>query len=241
MHREHGGLAPATGENQDGAENERFGLRDCHKAEVDELLLEINETERIERRKIEASDDVAHEHNAEQEEAIGKAGEDERLLGCAYGTWLVVPETDEQVTRNADEFPEDEHLEKVCRDDESEHAKAEQREQCKETPGGTVFAHVADAVDIHHEADECDDHEHHHGERVDEHADSCDQIPDERDERVVKENRLLRSKVRTEVVEGECACGGKCKAVADDCEDCSCFGALVSEEKPVHDERDERE
>ena len=49
MHREHGGLAPATGENQDGTENECFGLRDCHEAEVDELLLEINEAERIER------------------------------------------------------------------------------------------------------------------------------------------------------------------------------------------------
>ena len=45
MHREHGGLAPATGENQDGTENECFGLRNCHKAEVDELLLEINEAE----------------------------------------------------------------------------------------------------------------------------------------------------------------------------------------------------
>ena len=93
MHREHGGLAPATGENQDGTENECFGLWNCHKAEVDELLLEVNEAERIERRKVETADDVAHEHNAEQEEAIGKAGEDERLLGGAYGTWLVVPET----------------------------------------------------------------------------------------------------------------------------------------------------
>ncbi len=174
MHREHGGLAPATGENQDGAENERFGLRDCHKAEVDELLLEINEAERIERRKVETADDVAHEHNAEQEEAIGKAGEDECLLGGTYGTWLVVPETDEQVTRNANEFPEDEHLEKVCRDDEPEHTKTEQRKQCKETPGGAVFAHVADAVDVHHKADERDDYEHHHGERIYEHTDSCD-------------------------------------------------------------------
>ena len=241
MHREHGGLAPATGENQDGTENERFGLRDCHKAEVDKLLLEINQAKRIECREVEASNDIAHKHNAEQEETIGKAGEDECLLGGAHGTWLVVPETDEQVTRNADEFPEDEHLEKVCRDDEPEHAKAEQREQCKETSGGTVFTHVADAVDIHHEADERDDHEHHHGERVYEHADSCDQIPDERDERVVKENRFLRCKVRAEVVERKCACGGKCKTVAEDCENRSGFCALVSEEKPVHDERDERE
>ena len=192
MHREHGGLAPATGENQDGTENECFGFRNSHETEVDEVFLEINEAKRIERRKVEASDDVAHEHDAEQEETVGKAGEDERLLGCAHGTWLVVPETDEQVTRNANEFPEDEHLEKVCRDDEAEHAKAEQREQCKETPGGAVFAHVADAVDIHHEADERDDHEHHYGERVYEHADSCDQISDEWNECVVKENRLLR-------------------------------------------------
>ena len=174
MHREHGGLAPATGENQDGTENECFGLRNCHKAEVDELLLEIDQAKRIERRKVETADDVAHKHNAEQEETVGKAGEDECLLGGTHGTWLVVPETDEQVTRNANEFPEDEHLEKVCRDDEAEHAKAEQREQCKETTCGTVFAHVADAVDVHHEADERDDHEHHHGERIYEHADSCD-------------------------------------------------------------------
>ena len=167
MHREHGGFAPATGENQDGTENECFGLGDCHKAKVDELFVKIGQAERIECREVETTDDVAHKHNTEQEKAIGKAGEDECLLGCAHGAWLVVPETDEQVTRNAHQFPEDEHLEKVCGDDKPQHAKAEQREQCKETSGGAVFAHVADAVDVHHEADERHHHEHHHGERVD--------------------------------------------------------------------------
>ena len=191
--------------------------------------MEICEGERVDRRKVKASDNVAHEHNAEQEEAVRKAGEDECLLGSAYGTRLVVPETNQQVARYADEFPEDEHLEKVCRDDKAEHAKAEQRKQCEESPGGSVFSHVADAVDVHHEADECDDHEHHHGERIDEHADSCDQIAHERYERVVKENRLLRREVR-EVDVCDYSCGDKCKPVADDGESRSRFGHLVAKE-----------
>ncbi len=58
---------------------------------------------------------------------------------------------------------------------------------------------------------------------------------------MVEQNCLLRCKVRAEVVECECACGGKGKAVANDSENRCGFSALVSEEKPVHDERDERE
>ena len=58
---------------------------------------------------------------------------------------------------------------------------------------------------------------------------------------MVEENRLLRSKVRTEVMECECACSGKGKAVAEDRKNGGCLCTLVSEEKPVHDEREERE
>ena len=216
VHREHGRFAPATREDKDGTQDQCLGFAHCHETEVDEILLEIHEGERVDRREVEAPDDVAHEHNAEQEETIGKAGEDERLLGCTYCTWLVIPEADEQVTRNAHEFPEDEHLEKVCRDDEAEHAETEQRKQREESPCGSVFSHVADAVDVHHEADERHDHEHHHGQGVDEHADSCNQITHERDKRMVEENRLLRSEVR-EVDECDYSCGNKRKPVADNC------------------------
>ena len=219
----------------------RACLGDHHQAQINSFFSENGKGKAVQGEEIEALYHIAHDHDTQQEEAVGKAGENECLLGCAHGAWLVIPETDEQVTRNAHKFPEDEHLEKVCGDDEAEHAKAEQRKQRKETPGGAVFAHVADAVDVHHEADERDDHEHHHGERIYEHTDSCDQVPDERDKRMVEQNCLLRCKVRAEVVEGECACGGKGKAVANDSENRCGFCALVSEEKPVHDERDERE
>ena len=117
---------------------------------------------RVDGRKVETAYHIAHEHDTEQEETVGEAREDECLLGGADRRGFVVPETDEQVARYAHQFPEDEHLEEVCGGDEPEHAETEQRKQAEETAFRAVFAHVADAVDVHHEADERDDNEHHY-------------------------------------------------------------------------------
>jgi len=243
MHGEHGGLAPAAGKDEHGTYHEGGGLLDFADSQVDGCGLECRKAERVQNAKVKTADHVAHHHDAEQKETVGKAGEDKCLLGGAHGGGLVVPETDEQVARDAHELPKDEHLEQVGGDDETEHAEAEQREQAKEPPRGTVFAHVANAVDVHHETDEGDDHEHHDREGVHEHADFGDQVAYERDKDVLEESRLLRSEVRTKVVDrdGDGACGGK--AIAGD-RDGGCRLvelAVVAKEEPVHHEREQRQ
>ena len=167
MHREHGRLAPATCENQDGAENEGVGLGDDREAEVNGLFLESAERKAIESKEVETLHHIAHDHNAEQEEAVGKAGENEGLLRCAHGRGLVIPETNQQVARYTHEFPENEHLEKVGGGNEAEHAKAEQRKNREESAGTAVALHVANAVDVHEERNYRDDHKHHDRKRVD--------------------------------------------------------------------------
>ena len=97
MHREHGRLAPSAGEYHHGTENERVGAADGAEPEIDGRGLECRKRERVDCGKVEAPDHIAHEDDAEKEETVGEAGENERLLRGAYRTGLVVPESDEQV------------------------------------------------------------------------------------------------------------------------------------------------
>ena len=153
----------------------------------------------------------------------------------------MVPESDEQVARDAHELPEDEHLEEVRRGDEPEHAETEQRKQGEESAHRAVLSHVAQTVDVHHEADERDDHEHHHRERVHEHPDFCDEVACEREEVELEERRLLRGVCRGEVVDGDR--DGRCRgnAVAGDGECGRGLRVSVAEEKPVYDKCQKRE
>ena len=81
-------------------------------------------------------------------------------------------EADEQVGANTHKLPEEIHLEDVGSHYQSEHTHGEERQKSIETLEAFLVAfllivlvtlsHVAQAVDMHHQTDRCDDDEHHH-------------------------------------------------------------------------------
>ena len=97
-------------------------------------------------------------------------------------------ETDQQVTADPDQFPEDEHHEDVAGQDQPEHREAEQREVCEEavvaagpmqmrSVGGVhlvvdmifgpLVIHVPDREDVDAGGDQRDHREHHQRQAVD--------------------------------------------------------------------------
>ena len=240
MHREHGGLAPATRKDKDGSDDERVSLAYDHKAEVYRFFLEGGERKAVQGKEVKTLHHVAHDHDTEQEETVGKAREDERLLGCAYGRGLVIPETDEKVAGYTHEFPEDEHLEKVRGGHETEHAEAEQRKNREETAGAAVAPHITDAVNVHEEGYHRDHHEHHHRKRIDEEANLCGEMFRKTQERKIEQDRFLRGESGAEVVYRDNQRGNHGNAVSDDGECGSSLVGFSSKEKSVDRKHKER-
>ena len=152
----------------------------------------------------------------------------------------MIPETDEKVTGNAHQFPEDEHLEKVGGGHEAEHAEAEQRKNREESASAAVTPHVTDAVNVHEERNHRDHHEHHHRKRIDEQTNLCGEIFRKTQEREVEQDRFLRGESGTEVVYRDNQRGNHGDAVSGNGE---CGGSLVgftSEEKSVDRKDDKR-
>ncbi len=76
------------------------------------------------------------------------------------------PETDEQVAGYTDEFPEDEHLEKIIRQHDAEHREREQTQEREEARLAPVMIHVAVGINMDRATDPGDDEEHHQAQRV---------------------------------------------------------------------------
>ena len=110
VQRELRALAHRAAENQQArarrARAERGGI-------FEQLILQHVEIQRAEQR--------PHGENPEEKTEVAEAIRDEGFFARVRRRGFFVPETDEQIARDADEFPEDEHLEQVVREDNSQH------------------------------------------------------------------------------------------------------------------------
>ena len=104
--------------------------------------------------------------DAEREAEVAHAVDDEGLHGGGAGAVALVPETDEQVGREAHAFPAEEHLDEVVGRHQHEHGEGEEREIGEEARLRLVMAHVAERVDVDERRDGVHHHQHDGGERV---------------------------------------------------------------------------
>ncbi len=110
-----------------------------------------------------------HEHgeDAEREAEIADAVDDEGLDRGGVGLGLVVPEADQQIAREADALPAEEHLREVVGGHQRQHGEGEERQVREEPRPVRVLGHVADRIEVHERGDGRHHHQHHGGERVD--------------------------------------------------------------------------
>ena len=108
--------------------------------------------------------------DAEEKEDVADARGEEGFLGGGGGGGLLIPEADEQVGGEADQFPAHEEQQDAVGDDDAEHGSGKEREEAEEAGEVLVVGHVADGVDEDEQADEADHHEHDGGERIEDPA-----------------------------------------------------------------------
>ncbi len=77
-----------------------------------------------------------------------------------------MPESNQQVGREPNQFPANEKQQETIRNDQPEHRRREQREKTKEACEILVVGHVADAVNENQEPDQRHHHQHDCRERV---------------------------------------------------------------------------
>ena len=106
-------------------------------------------------------EDEIGERDADREEQVADAVDDERLDRRRVGGRPVIPVVDEQIGDEADPFPAEEQLHQVVGRHQHQHREGEQRDIGEEARHGLVMRHVADAVDMDHQRDGAD-HRHHH-------------------------------------------------------------------------------
>ena len=74
--------------------------------------------------------------------------------------------TNEQIAGDADQFPEDEHHQKIVRQDDPEHREREQAQAREVARERAVLAHVTPGKNVDGAADAGDDEHHQQTERV---------------------------------------------------------------------------
>ena len=104
--------------------------------------------------------------DSEKKEDVANPRGEEGFLGGSGGRRLVVPEADEQVGGEADQFPIHEQEQDAVRDNDAQHGPREEREKTEEAGVVLVVGHVASGVDEDEQADEADHHKHHGGEGI---------------------------------------------------------------------------
>jgi hypothetical protein len=73
-----------------------------------------------------------------------------------------MPETDQQVARNADQFPESVDDKQVVRQHQPKHRKGEERQESKEAAVFRIALHIANAEQMHERGDQRDHDQHHY-------------------------------------------------------------------------------
>ena len=104
--------------------------------------------------------------DAEREAEIADAVDDERLDRRGVGRRPVVPEADQQVGREADALPAEEHLEEVVGRHQHQHGEGEEREIGEEPRPVRIVGHVADRIDVDEARDRRHDDQHDRGQRI---------------------------------------------------------------------------
>ena len=104
--------------------------------------------------------------NSEKEAKITDTVDDERLHRSGVGGWLLVPEADQQVGRNADAFPAEEHLQEIVRRHQHQHGEGEERQIGKEPRTVRIVMHVADRIDMNQARNGVDHHQHDCRQRI---------------------------------------------------------------------------
>ena len=120
---------------------------------------------------VDVAEVIEQDAEADQEAEVADAVDDERFDGGVAGGFLLVPETDQQIGAEADEFPEDEQLQQRPAEHQAEHGEAEQAEVGEEAREALVLGHVADGEDVDQRRDQRDHREHRDGQAVDVDAD----------------------------------------------------------------------
>ena len=138
---------------------------------------ERDEVHRRRRERVDLAEDVAEleragrpdeQHAGERERRVADRVHHERLLRRGDRLGLVVPEPDQEVRREADEPPADEHQQEVARLDEHEHREDEERHVGEVATLLLVALHVAHRVPDDQPADPRDDEHHRAREGVEE-------------------------------------------------------------------------
>ena len=101
--------------------------------------------------------------DGQQKTDIPDAGDNESLLGRRGRRRAVVPETDQQVGRQAHQFPEYIHLYDVDGQHQPDHRGAEQGHIGVVAGNALIAVHIAQGIDLHHQADAGYGHQHNVG------------------------------------------------------------------------------
>src|ERR1043166_7801988 len=92
--------------------------------------------------------------HAEKECEVADPGGDECFFCRSRRARFMVPETDEQVRGESDQFPTDEKEQQAVCDDHPEHRRSEKGQKTEEPREVFVMSHVASAIDEDEQADE---------------------------------------------------------------------------------------
>ena len=103
---------------------------------------------------------------AEQEKHVADARGEKGLLGRRRRRGLLIPEPDQQVRSEPDQFPAHEQEQQAVRDHHAQHGPGKEREEAEEAREVLVVLHVAHGVDEDQQADKGDHHQHHGRERI---------------------------------------------------------------------------
>ena len=163
MQGELSALSDDSSEAEEHSESEGVGIDGADLGGVEQ----VDEVEAAER----AEKDEQSTHQAH----VTETGDEESFLsrGCRVGGCCISlrvpegPESDEQVGTKSHDLPEDEHLEEVAGDDESEHSAKEHGDFCV-VPllPSSLVSHVSYRVDEDESGDERGEQHHHAGEAV---------------------------------------------------------------------------
>ena len=124
-------------------------------------------------REVERPGGAPEEHDAHDEADVAQLGDPERLHRGARRGGSRVPVADQEIRAQADQLPEDEHLEKVRRQDQPDHREGEER-LVRVVPSERrrrLVVQVGHRVDLHQQGDQRDQHQHRHRQGVDHHPD----------------------------------------------------------------------
>ena len=104
--------------------------------------------------------------HANEESKVANAGDDEGFFGRCRRLRLVIPEADQQVGSETDQFPTHEEQQQAVGDDDAQHGPGKQRQEAKKAGKVFVVLHIADAVDKDQQPDKGDHHQHDGGQRI---------------------------------------------------------------------------